>query len=432
MMNYQDAVDYIDQIPKYADSPVPAHTFSLMELLGNPQDALKVIHVAGTNGKGSVCAYITEMLAEQGFRVGTFTSPHLVRMNERIKVNNVPVENDVFLDAFLRVKDASEKLGDTNYFEYLFAMAMLIYQDAGLDYAVLEVGLGGRKDATNVIKRPAVSVIASISLDHTEVLGDTIAQIAFEKAGIIKESCPVVYDGCQPDASAVFEREAEKLHAPAYGVDHENWTLLDRTGQGLSFRVNEGFLKGHMVRVPFIAEYQAANAMVALTALKCLGCLKTEKDVEQALAAVAHTVWPGRMQQVYPGVYLDGAHNSDGILNFVETVASMPCEGKKYLLFTAVKEKDLDHMTEFLASRTDFSGIFVTELEHNSRAVSAEGLAEKFRRFYDGPVYICPHIKDAWEQAMKIKKADDILFIAGSLYLVGSVMEECLVGSCGI
>ncbi len=426
MMNYQDAVDYIDQIPKYADSPVPAHTFSLMELLGNPQDSLKVIHVAGTNGKGSICAYITEMLVGQGCRVGTFTSPHLVRMNERIKVNNVPVEDEAFLDAFLRVKDASERLGDTNYFEYLFAMAMLIYQEAGLDYAVLEVGLGGRKDATNVIKHPAVSVIASISLDHTEVLGDTIAQIAFEKAGIIKEGCPVVYDGCQPDASAVFEAEAAKLHAPAYGVNHENWTLLARSGQGLSFQVNEGFLKGHTIQVPFIAGYQAANAMVALSALNCLNRLGTEEEIEQALSAITRTVWPGRMQQVYPGVYLDGAHNSDGILHFVETVASMPCAGKKYLLFTAVKEKDLDHMTEFLAARTDFSGIFVTELDHNSRAVSAESLAEKFRRFYDGPVYVCPHIKDAWEQAMEIKKEQDILFIAGSLYLVGSVMEACL------
>lgn len=426
MMNYQDAVDYIDQIPKYADSPVPAHTFSLMELLGNPQDSLKVIHVAGTNGKGSICAYITEMLVGQGCRVGTFTSPHLVRMNERIKVNNVPVEDEVFLDVFLRVKDASERLGDTNYFEYLFAMAMLIYQEAGLDYAVLEVGLGGRKDATNVIKHPAVSVIASISLDHTEVLGDTIAQIAFEKAGIIKEGCPVVYDGCQPDASAVFEAEAAKLHAPAYGVNHENWTLLARSGQGLSFQVNEGFLKGHTIQVPFIAGYQAANAMVALSALNCLNRLGTEEEIEQALSAITRTVWPGRMQQVYPGVYLDGAHNSDGILHFVETVASMPCAGKKYLLFTAVKEKDLDHMTEFLAARTDFSGIFVTELDHNSRAVSAESLAEKFRRFYDGPVYVCPHIKDAWEQAMEIKKEQDILFIAGSLYLVGSVMEACL------
>ena len=426
MMNYQDAVDYIDQIPKYADSPVPAHTFSLMELLGNPQDFLKVIHVAGTNGKGSICAYITEMLVGQGCRVGTFTSPHLVRMNERIKVNNVPVEDEVFLDAFLRVKDASERLGDTNYFEYLFAMAMLIYQEAGLDYAVLEVGLGGRKDATNVIKHPVVSVIASISLDHTEVLGDTIAQIAFEKAGIIKEGCPVVYDGCQPDASAVFEAEAAKLHASAYGVNHENWTLLARSGQGLSFQVNEGFLKGHTIQVPFIAGYQAANAMVALSALNCLNRLGTEEEIEQALSAITRTVWPGRMQQVYPGVYLDGAHNSDGILHFVETVASMPCAGKKYLLFTAVKEKDLDHMTEFLAARTDFSGIFVTELDHNSRAVSAESLAEKFRRFYDGPVYVCPHIKDAWEQAMEIKKEQDILFIAGSLYLVGSVMEACL------
>ena len=190
--------------------------------------------------------------------------------------------------------------------------------------------------------------------------------------------------------------------------------------------MNEGFLKGHTIQVPFIAGYQAANAIVALSALNCLNRLGTEEEIEQALSAITRTVWPGRMQQVYPGVYLDGAHNSDGILHFVETVASMPCAGKKYLLFTAVKEKDLDHMTEFLAARTDFSGIFVTELDHNSRAVSAESLAEKFRRFYDGPVYVCPHIKDAWEQAMEIKKEQDILFIAGSLYLVGSVMEACL------
>ena len=180
----------------------------------------------------------------------------------------------------------------------------------------------------------------------------------------------MVYDGCQPDASAVFEAEAAKLHASAYGVNHENWTLLARSGQGLSFQVNEGFLKGHTIQVPFIAGYQAANAMVALSALNCLNRLGTEEEIEQALSAITRTVWPGRMQQVYPGVYLDGAHNSDGILHFVETVASMPCAGKKYLLFTAVKEKDLDHMTEFLAARTDFSGIFVTELDHNSRAIS--------------------------------------------------------------
>lgn len=425
-MNYQEAITYIDQIPKYADSPVPAHTFSLMEMLGNPQDSLKVIHVAGTNGKGSICAYMTQMLTEQGYTVGTFTSPHLVRMNERIKINNVPVDDNIFLDAFLRVKEASEALGDTNYFEYLFAMAMLIYRDAHIDYGVLEVGLGGRKDATNVIKQPAASIIASISPDHTEVLGDTISQIAYEKSGIIKEGCPVIYDGGQPDASAVFEREAEKLHAPAYAVEHKNWEILKRTGEGLSFRVNSGFLKEHIVHVPFIAEYQAANVMVALTAMKRMGLLETKEQVETALKAVSHTVWPGRMQQVLPGIYLDGAHNSDGILNFVETVASMPCEGKKYLLFTAVKEKDLDHMTEYLTSRTDFAGIFVTQLDHNDRAVSAEELAEKFRRFYDGPVYVCSHVRDAWMQAAKIKKEGDILFIAGSLYLVGSVMEECL------
>lgn len=422
-MNYQDAIAYMDRIPKYADSPVPAHTFSLMEMLGNPQNGLNVIHVAGTNGKGSICAYMTQVLLDRGYRVGTFTSPHLVRMNERIQINNVPVDDQTFLDAFLKVKTASEALGDTNYFEYLFAMAMLIYRDAKVDYAVLEVGLGGRKDATNVILKPKVSVIASISLDHTEVLGDTISAIAGEKAGIIKEGCPVVYDGGQPDASAVFEQTASQMHAPARAVSHECWKILGRDDRGLRFRVKKGFLSGRTVCVPFIADYQAANAMVALTALETLGLFETEEEIDRALESLLRTSWPGRMQKILPGVYLDGAHNGDGILQFARTVADMPCAGKKYLLFTAVKEKDLEHMAEFVVSRTDFAGIFVTELEHNDRAVSAQALAELFRRVYRGPVYVCPHIRDAWEQALSVRQEEDLLYIAGSLYLVGNIMK---------
>ncbi len=424
-MNYQDAVHYIDQIPKYADSPVPAHTFALMEKLGNPQDTFPVIHVAGTNGKGSVCAYITSVLTERGYKTGTFTSPHLVRMNERIQINRQPVSDQVFLNAFLRVREASEALGGTNYFEFLFAMAMLIYQDAHVDYAVLEVGLGGRKDATNVIKKPVVSVITSISLDHTEVLGNTIAAIASEKAGIIKKGCPVVYDGGQPEAIAVFERESVRLGAPSFGVAHEGYQIVSRDSRGLVFRPSGGFLAGRDIQVPFIADYQADNAMVALTALRVAGLLDTDAQIDAAVQAVGDTRWPGRMQKIRPGVYLDGAHNSDGILNFAMTVSSMPCEGEKYLLFTAVKEKDLDRMTEFLALQTDFSGIIVTELDHNSRAVPAAVLAEKFRRVYGGQIWVCPDVGEAWKQGLRIKGDKDLLFIAGSLYLVGKIMEEC-------
>lgn len=422
-MNYQEAVEYISRIPKYPESRLPEHTFRLMGLLGNPQDGLRVVHVAGTNGKGSVCAYITEILRDRGFKVGTFTSPHLVRMNERIQIDGEPVSDEVFLEAFLRVKGPSEALGNTNYFEYLFAMAMLVYKNAGLDYAVLEVGLGGRQDATNVILKPAVSVITSISLDHTEVLGDTVEKIAWNKAGIIHEGCPVVYDGGVPEASGVFEREAATVGAEAYPVSHDSFAVTGRGKDGLDFAVKEGFLKGRTVHVPFIADYQAANAMVALAAVKALGLMEKEEEADRSLAAVARTRWPGRMQQVKPGVYLDGAHNSDGILHFARTVAGMPCKGKKYLVFTAVKEKNTDEMTALLADGTDFAAIFVTELEHNARASAAEALAAKLCRVYGGPVEICPHIRDALERVMAVKKEEDILFIAGSLYLVGKVME---------
>ena len=194
----------------------PEHTRELLSRLGNPQEGIKIIHVAGTNGKGSVCAYLNAMLLAGGKKTGLFTSPHLVRINERFQINGEDVSDEQFLDAFLKVEKAAKEYeaegeGHPSYFETLFLMGMLIFKEAGVEYLVMETGLGGRLDATNAIDNPALAIITSISLDHTAILGDTIRKIAVEKAGIIKPKVPVFFDGSNKEAAEVIRTKGEEL-----------------------------------------------------------------------------------------------------------------------------------------------------------------------------------------------------------------------------
>ena len=199
-MNYTEAVEYIESTPKFTKKNKPENTAELIRRLGNPERRMRVIHVAGTNGKGSVCAFLASILEKAGKRTGLFTSPHLVEITERFQIDQTSVSHETFTDAFVRVKreiDAmiADGYAHPAYFELLFAAGLLMFEEAGVEYLVLETGLGGRLDATNLVERPIACVLTSISLDHMEYLGDTVAKIAAEKAGIIKEGVPVVYDG---------------------------------------------------------------------------------------------------------------------------------------------------------------------------------------------------------------------------------------------
>ncbi len=422
MFTYEDAVKAIDAIPKFLEAPSVEHTRSVLNAIGSPDEKMKIIHVAGTNGKGSVCAFVSSMLAAQGMKVGTFTSPHLIKMNERIKINNVPVSDEEFLRSYLYVKDACKELGEMNYFEYLFAMGMDIFSRQELDYVVMEVGLGGRMDGTNAIKSPVCCTITSISLDHVEVLGNTIPEIAFAKAGIIKPGAKVVYDGTRLEAAEVISREAGLYHNEMLGVDRTWYEHTTMENGNLCLDVKKGALAGSRLYIPFIAEYQAVNALVAVSVMEMLGLLKTEEQKEMARKGIMMTRWPGRMQQVMPGVYIDGAHNEDGIGKFVQAVRSVECKGRKLLLFSAVKEKDVDLMARHIGQEADFAHIMITEIE-NSRQLGCEILEERLKHYYDGPIEICPGIRNAFDHALEEKQKEDILFIAGSLYLAGSIME---------
>lgn len=422
MFTYEDAVKAIDAIPKFLEAPSVEHTRAVLDAIGSPDQGMKIIHVAGTNGKGSVCAFVSSMLAAQGMKVGTFTSPHLIKMNERIKINNVPVSDEEFLRSYLYVEESCKKLGAMNYFEYLFAMGMDIFSRADLDYVVLEVGLGGRMDGTNAIKSPVCCTITSISLDHVEVLGSTIPEIAYAKAGIIKSGAKVVYDGTRPEAAEVICKEAALYGNDVLGVDHTWYDHTSLENGNLCIDVKKGALAGSKLYIPFIAEYQAVNTLVAVSVMEMLGMLETEEQKEMARKGIMMTRWPGRMQQVMPGVYIDGAHNEDGIGKFVQAVRNVECKGRKLLLFSAVKEKDVDLMARHIGREADFSHIMITEIE-NSRQLGCEILEERLRHYYDGSVEICPGIRKAFDRAMEEKQEEDILFIAGSLYLAGSIME---------
>ena len=394
--------------------------------LGNPDEQLNIIHVAGTNGKGSVCADLTAMLMEAGYHVGTFVSPHLTDVTERFLVDGVPVEEAGFSESFARVKAVTDRLTAEGYahptfFEFVFLMAMDLYGRRKPDFVVLETGLGGRLDTTNVIRHPLACVITSISLDHTQYLGDTVELIAAEKAGIIKPGIPVVYDNNDRAAGAVIAAAADRLGSAAYGLTAEDscWG------------------------VSFAAPYQAMNAALAVKVLEILEIEGVNAEVCRKALASVH--WTGRMQQVAPNVWVDGAHNPGGIRAFIQAVkaqnglavqekqsAQQPDQGEQnaadmhpqiQLLFAAVSDKDYHEMIRLLCTELSPERVTVVQLK-SERGLQADALARQFEDAGCSHVTAFDSTKDALKHVLSEKKEGDHLYMVGSLYLIGEILED--------
>ena len=397
-----------------------------LEELGNPDEQLRIIHVAGTNGKGSVCADLTAMLMEAGYHVGTFVSPHLTDVTERFLVDGVPVEEAGFSESFARVKAVTDRLTAEGYahptfFEFVFLMAMDLYGRRKPDFVVLETGLGGRLDTTNVIRHPLACVITSISLDHTQYLGDTVELIAAEKAGIIKPGIPVVYDNNDRAAGAVIAAAADRLGSAAYGLTAEDscWG------------------------VSFAAPYQAMNAALAVKVLEILEIEGVNAEVCRKALASVH--WTGRMQQVAPDVWVDGAHNPGGIRAFIQAVkaqnglavqekqsAQQPDQGEQnaadmhpqiQLLFAAVSDKDYHEMIRLLCTELSPERVTVVQLK-SERGLQADALARQFEDAECSHVTAFDSTKDALKHVLSEKKEGDHLYMVGSLYLIGEILED--------
>ena len=424
-ITYEQAVDYIESIPKFAKKNKPENTWELLGRLGHPQRAMKVIHVAGTNGKGSVCAFLASMLTRAGKKTGLFTSPHLVEITERIVIQGRQVEREAFARAFARVKravDEMEKDGFYHpaYFELLFGIGLLLFQEAGVEYLVLETGLGGRLDATNLVEHPLVTILTTIGMDHMEYLGDTIEKIAGEKAGILKEGVPVVYDARNEAVSAVIREEAKKKHAPEYPCDSSMWRICGKTDKSIDFILNNRYYERMRVTVPFLAEYQVVNSVLALTALRVLDPEREISD-QEAAQGIAAARWEARMETVLPGVVLDGAHNEDGIRELIRTIKSVGERRKVSLLFSAVSDKEHEKMIADLCQAAELSFVVVTEVG-GYREVPASQLASEFSRHTEAAVYAEPEAGKAFRKALELK-GGSMLFCAGSLYLAGEIKK---------
>ena len=439
MKTYEETIHDILEIPKFTTKNSLEHTREFLQRLGDPQEQFRIIHVAGSNGKGSVCACIANVLRKSGRKTGLFTSPHLIHLEERFNVDGAPCDRDIFLQAVEIVQQTvdemvRENLPHPTFFEYIFAVGMVIFAREQVEYAVVETGLGGRLDATNVVEHPILTVITSVSLEHTEILGDTISLIAAEKAGILKPGVPVVYDATEDEASVVIEKRAEELHCPKFPVRPEKIKILLNTGKKIDFSYESDYDVTE-VTIPFGAPYQAQNGAVALQSVLCLrdylcpkdqSCFRVQEENYKAAIqdGFASVVWHGRMQEVRQEIYFDGAHNVAGISSFL-TAAAQITQKPAVLLFSMVKEKDYKKAIRMLAEQGNWEHVIVTRID-NARGLTASVLREAFeteaeRLHKNFKITEIEHIEEAFMQAAAVKKPGQMLFCAGSLYLIGEL-----------
>lgn len=425
-LTYEEICNYIEEIPKFTTKNGLAHTKKLLAYLGNPQDCFEVIHVAGSNGKGSVCSAISHVLMKNGYKTGLFTSPHLVCMEERFQINETNCTKEQFVDCFLMVMEAVKRMQEEgeahpSFFEYLFAMGMVHFAKEKVSVAVIETGLGGRLDATNIVEKPIFTVITSISLEHTKYLGDTIEKIAAEKAGIIKPGVPILCDASNEIAAETIKKQAEKQNAPFFKIMKNQIKIHKNTGKSIDFSFTYGYDDVILLTIPFVAEYQVMNMALAYQTLYMLSehFGLTKEMIRQGLKDVR---WQGRMQMVEDGVYFDGAHNEGGIAEFLKTVKTIG--GKEpILLFSMVDDKDYTKVMKEL-SAYDWGTVVVTHIP-DVRGLAVEALQAEFLK-NGKEVFGINEVHEAYNFVMHTKKENQQVFCTGSLYLIGEL--EKIIG----
>ncbi len=425
---YEEAVDYVFNVPKFTTKNTMADTKAFLDKLGNPDRALQIIHVAGTNGKGSVCAYMRSILEAAGKRVAVFTSPHLVDVRERFVINGEMISKEAFLQAFLTVYNRLDwgeletgKGYHPTFFEYLFFMAMLIFKEEAPDYCILETGLGGRLDATNSVESKLLSVITRISLEHVEYLGETIAEIAGEKAGIIKENTPVVCLDTDEESTEVFCRKAQEKHAPCHLVSKHDYRFLNFKNKTIDFSYVSRYDYSVDIRLNTIAAYQVENCALALRAIEILD---TERSisVKTLQKGASKCFWAGRMEEVLPEIFVDGAHNADGVRAFLETVQRDGYDGRRKLLFSVVADKDYSTMLGEISAAGLFEEISLAHMG-SYRATSLEEMKRQLPESFQGQVRTYESVREAFQAIKAEKKRSERVYIVGSLYLVGEIKE---------
>lgn len=413
-MNYTEALEYIHSINWTFCKPGLERISELCQKLGNPQDDLKFIHVAGTNGKGSFCAMTESILRQAGYKTGLFTSPYIKVFNERMQVSGKMIKETELAEITEYVKPFADEMTDKpTEFELITAIAFVYFKRHNCDIVILEAGMGGRLDSTNVITTPVLSVITGIALDHTQFLGNTVEEIAGEKAGIIKENVPVLYGGKDTSAEKVIREKAK--NNSFYTVDHSLLKIREMTLKGTVF----DFKNRKNLFISLLGKYQpenASNVLSAIDILKGLGFNICENSIVRGLSS---TKWIGRFEILSenPLIIFDGAHNPQGISASVESVLSYFDE-KVYILTGVLKDKDYNFIAKELSKIAEKAFTITPE---NPRALSSKEYAEILEK--EG-VTSTPFetVKEAYEKAKEeAQKNNKPLIILGSLYTYASL-----------
>lgn len=423
-MNYESAVAYLENEVGFASVPGLSRIYALLERLGNPQDKLRCIHVAGTNGKGSACAMLSSILQSNGYHTAVYTSPHLDKYVERFLLDGVPITEDAFGTeiAYMRKKCLEMKQDGEDVptlFEILTAAAFHYFSTQNVDVLILEVGLGGQYDATNVIKQPLLSLIMSISMDHTDFLGDTLEKIAKEKCGIIKKNCPVVLYAQGETVYNIAKETAEVHQAPFWCSTNSKISIQKQDITGTVFSVENPWISYQNLYLPLLGNYQIENCITVLNACAVLqksGFLFTDKKIRQGLS---QAVWHGRMEMMgtHPLVILDGAHNADGIAKLALSLPHYAKDKKITLILGVLGDKEYDLM---LSEIFPYIHQAVLTEPQNERRLDLEHLQASAAVFHK-PIYLEKEIPHAYLHALEITNADDMILACGSLYMIGAL-----------
>ncbi len=435
---YDKVTEYLLEIPKFSGKHTMEETRKFYEFLGEPCKNKRIIHVAGTNGKGSVCAYLRHILQAAGYSTATFVSPHLVSVRERFLFDNEMVSVEAYVQAYATVHEqvrmfsemvcelscpeAANESGCTyhpSFFEFLFFMFLMMEETQNADFVILETGLGGRLDATNIMPEKELCIITEIGLDHMEYLGETIAQIAGEKAGIMRQGTPLVYAADKREAADVIREQAEKMQVSAYPVGSCDFKIERITDKNIAFSFHSVYYNSISVMLQTVALYQTENAALALRAIDILnrkGMGITETQIQQG---IYQTHWAGRMEEILPRVYVDGAHNEDGIRAFLASVRAAGNE-ECTLLFAVVQDKRYDEMIHMIARSGLFQKIVITTTG-GSRGTDPQEILAIVQKYHRGECSYYGSAEEAFDACMEGRKEEERLYIAGSLYLVGQI-----------
>ena len=414
-MDYQEALAYISGTAFFGSKPGLERIAALLEKLGDPQKQLRFVHIAGTNGKGSCAAMTASILKAAGYKTGLYTSPYLYRFNERMQIGGKQIPDDTLAQLVARVKPIAEAMDDhPTEFELMTAVAMLWYAEERCDVVVLEVGLGGRFDATNIIDAPEAAVIMNIGLDHTAVLGETVEQIAFEKAGILKPGTEAVLFEQPENVTAVIRARCEELGVPLHVADFSQIVSEFDSLYGQSFTY-----RGEPYALPLLGRHQLKNAATVLELVEVLrrkGWKLEQSDVEHGLYAVS---WPGRFELLSddPLFVVDGGHNPQCAQTVAENLLHYFPDKRRILLLGVLRDKDVAGLTDILDPAADE---YLCITPDSFRALPAAELAEHLKR-YGKPVTVCDSIRDGVTAALERSDGDTVVCAVGSLYSVGEI-----------